>query len=102
MSAISQDRATNAPAPNAPRIEPAGVGPIVSALEEVAEDLTLPRNVRKGAQSAKAELERAGVAEDVRIASAIDRIDELANDSNLPVHGRTALWSIISQLESLS
>jgi uncharacterized protein len=27
-------------------------------------------------------------------------LDDLANDPNLPIHGRTAIWSIISRLES--
>ena len=34
-------------------------------------------------------------------ASAVYVLDDLANDANLPTHGRTAIWSIISSLESL-
>jgi uncharacterized protein (UPF0147 family) len=37
----------------------------------------------------------------MRIANAVYVLDDLANDPNLPTHGRTAIWSIISSLESL-
>jgi uncharacterized protein len=37
----------------------------------------------------------------MRVASAVYVLDDLANDPNLPTHGRTAIWSIISGLESL-
>ena len=73
----------------------------MDSLAQLADDTSVPRNVRRGAQSAKAELEKPRVALDVRIASAVYLLDDLANDPNLPTHGRTAIWSIISSLESL-
>jgi uncharacterized protein len=79
----------------------AGLEAMLASLGELAEDLSVPKNVRRGALAAKAELERRGTAADVRIASAVYRLDELANDPNLPTHGRTAIWSLISRLESL-
>jgi hypothetical protein len=74
---------------------------IVATLEELADDASVPRNIRRGAQSAKGELSKPRVALDMRIASAVHVLDDLANDPNLPTHGRTAIWSIISSLESL-
>jgi uncharacterized protein (UPF0147 family) len=73
---------------------------IVEALDELVEDPSVPRNIRRGAQSAKDELAKPRVALDVRIASAVYVLDDLANDPNLPTHGRTTIWSIISSLES--
>ena len=78
----------------------AALSRIVSALGQLAEDGSVPRNVRRGAQSAKEELGRARVALDMRISSAVSVLDELANDPNLPTHGRTAIWTIISSLEA--
>jgi uncharacterized protein len=78
-----------------------GLSRIVESLAQLAEDSSVPRNVRRGAQSAKDELAKPRVALDVRIASAVYVLDDLANDPNLPTHGRTAIWSIISSLESL-
>ncbi len=74
---------------------------IAQSLTALSEDGSVPRNIRRGAQSARDELLKATVALDVRVASAVYVLDDLANDSNLPTHGRTAIWSIISNLESL-
>jgi len=89
--------------PPAPRSggKPSGLERIVAALTELADDALVPRNVRRGAQSAKDELSKPRAALDMRIASAVTVLDDLANDPNLPTHGRTAIWSIISSLESL-
>ena len=73
----------------------------VRSLVELADDASVPRNVRRGALVAKDELGRANVPLDVRVASAVYTLDDLANDPNLPIHGRTTIWSIISSLESL-
>ncbi len=74
---------------------------IVDSLVQLEDDVSVPRNIRRGAQNAKDELSKPRVALDVRIASAVYVLDDLANDPNLPTHGRTAIWSIISNLESL-
>ena len=74
---------------------------VVEALTQLADDTSVPRNVRRGAQAAKEELGKPGIAMDVRLASAVYVLDDLANDPNLPTHGRTAIWSIMSSLESL-
>jgi uncharacterized protein (UPF0147 family) len=74
---------------------------VYESLAELADDSSVPRNIRRGAQSARDELSKPRVALDVRIASAVYTLDDLANDPNLPTHGRTAIWSIISSLESI-
>jgi len=73
----------------------------LEALSQLAEDASVPRNIRRGAQSAHDAVVRSRAALDVRIASAVSALDELANAPNLPSHGRTALWSVLSSLESL-
>jgi uncharacterized protein (UPF0147 family) len=74
---------------------------IIESLNQLAEDGSVPRNVRRGAQSAREELSKERTALDLRVASAVYVLDDLANDPNLPTHGRTAIWTIISNLESL-
>jgi hypothetical protein len=73
---------------------------IIDSLDQLADDSSVPRNIRRGAASAKGELGKPRVALDMRIASAVYVLDDLANDPNIPTHGRTAIWSIISHLES--
>ncbi len=86
-------------APADPRLD--RVRGILESLGALADDGSVPRNVRRGAQSAREELAKPRVALDVRISSAVQVLDELANDPNLPNYGRTAIWSIISDLESV-
>ena len=92
--------ATTAPstAPADPKVE--RLQRIVETLAQLSDDGSVPRNVRRGAQSAREELVKARVPLDVRIASAVYVLDDLANDPNIPTHGRTAIWSIVSSLES--
>ena len=75
--------------------------PIFDTLGQLAEDGSVPRNIRRGAQAARDELAKPNVPLDVRVAGAVYLLDDLANDPNLPTHGRTAIWSVISSLESL-
>ncbi|HTY46299.1 MAG TPA: UPF0147 family protein [Methanomassiliicoccales archaeon] len=74
---------------------------IIDVLDQLSEDNSVPRNIRRGATSAKERLMQNKEALDVRAASAIFILDELANDPNIPLHGRTLIWNIISQLETI-
>ncbi len=74
---------------------------VMDVLDMLAEDTSVPRNIRRGATEAKDLLLKEEDALDVRVASAIFMMDELANDPNIPLHGRTLIWNIISQLETI-
>ena len=74
---------------------------IIVVLEQLAEDTSVPRNIRRGAVECKERLQNRSEALDVRTASAIFKLDEMANDPNIPLHGRTLIWNIISQLEQV-
>ena len=76
------------------------MGQILEVLDQLAEDTSVPRNIRRGATEAKAKLEM-NVALDVRVAGAIGKLDDLANDPNIPMHGRTIIYRIITELENL-
>lgn len=74
---------------------------VLEVLGQLAEDTSVPRNIRRGALHARDLLVKTDEALDVRAASAIFILDELANDPNIPLHGRTLIWNIISQLETI-
>jgi len=74
---------------------------IMGVLDQLAEDTSVPRNIRRGATEAKDRLLRKDEALDVRVAGANFILDELANDPNIPLHGRTLIWNIMSQLETV-
>ncbi len=74
---------------------------VLEVLDQLASDTSVPRNIRRGAVESKELLLNNAEAMDVRAASAIFILDELANDPNIPLHGRTLIWNIISALETV-
>lgn len=80
----------------------AKVEQVCGGLDMLQEDTGVPRNIRRGAEEAKKLLLNETVAFDVRKSGAINILDDLSNDPNIPLHGRTLIYSIVSQLEPLA
>ena len=59
---------------------------VCDGLDMLNEDVSIPRNIRRGAEEVKQLLLHNSDAQDVRVATAISRLDELANDPNIPLH----------------
>lgn len=64
-------------------------------------DDVVPRNIRRSAENVKSILTNEGVAEAIKAASAISILDEISNDPNIPLHTRTLIWNVASQLETI-
>jgi len=75
---------------------------VCDGLNMLHEDNSIPRNIRRGAEEIKNALINSPDPLDVRVASATSRLDELANDPNIPLHGRTLIWNIMSRLEEIA
>jgi uncharacterized protein (UPF0147 family) len=75
---------------------------ICDGLNMISEDNSIPRNIRRGAEEVKQILLKPDDPIDLRVASATSKLDELANDPNIPLHGRTLIWNIMSRLEELA
>ena len=74
---------------------------ILEFLDQLSEDTSIPRNIRRSATNAKELLLKIKDPLDVRAASAVFMLEDIANDPNLPLHGRTLIWNLISSLETL-
>ena len=75
---------------------------ICDGFNILSEDNSIPRNIRRGAEEVKQMLLSSSDPIDLRVASATSILDELANDPNIPLHGRTLIWNIMSRLEELA
>jgi len=75
---------------------------ICDGLNMLSEDNSIPRNIRRGAENVKQILIKNIDPIDLRVATAVSTLDELANDPNIPLHGRTLIWNIMSRLEELA
>ncbi|MDD4253828.1 MAG: UPF0147 family protein [Methanofollis sp.] len=73
----------------------------IQMLQHISEDNTIPRNIRRVADETKALLMNEEKSIGFRAAEAISTIDEISNDPNMPVHARTRIWELVSQLESI-
>jgi uncharacterized protein (UPF0147 family) len=73
----------------------------VEVLERIMSDDAVPRNIRRSAENVKGILQDGSLNEAVRAASAISILDEISNDPNIPLHTRTLIWNVASQLETV-
>jgi uncharacterized protein len=73
----------------------------IQMLQQIMEDGTIPRNIRRVADETRAVLMDASKPIGLRAATAISKIDEVSNDPNMPVHARTRIWELVSQLETV-
>jgi len=74
----------------------------VAALGQIIDDGSVPRNIRRAADRARAVLVDTHTSPVVRAASAMSILDEVSDDPNIPLHTRTLIWGIASQLEGVS
>jgi uncharacterized protein (UPF0147 family) len=73
----------------------------IQMLQHIMEDSTIPRNIRRVADETRAVLMDTSKGLGLRAATAISMIDEVSNDPNMPVHARTRIWELVSQLETV-
>jgi len=67
-------------------------------LDRIVNDRTVPRNIRKAAEDSKAVL-NSDKGPEVKISTAINTLDEIINDPNMPMYTRTQIWNVVSILE---
>jgi len=68
-------------------------------LSFISEDRTTPRNIRRAAKEAFDLLEVTDQSQAVRAAQAINILDDISQDPNMPPYTRTRIWNIVSILE---
>lgn len=69
-------------------------------MENITGDNSVPRNIKKAVDEAKAYIFGEGKTE-VKFTRAVYILDEILNDINMPFHTRTEIMSVISELERL-
>ncbi len=74
---------------------------VTSFLDDLIRDNSVPRNVRATLSFAKDKLTEPGEELGTRISGAVYALDEVSNDINIPMHARTMVWNILSELEAL-
>jgi len=73
---------------------------IIGIINSVADDNTLPRNIRKALAEAGDHL-RSDEESIVKVGAAVYVMEGLTEDINMPPHARTQIWNILSVLETI-
>jgi len=73
----------------------------IEVLDRIVNDDSVPRNIRRTADNMKNILSNEKEPPSVRAALVISRLDEIGNDPNVPIHTRTLIWGLSSQLETI-
>lgn len=70
-------------------------------LEQISEDTTTPRNIRRAAKESIDALQVTGYTPAVRASNVISILDEILQDPNMPPYTRVKLWNVMSILEAI-
>jgi hypothetical protein len=74
---------------------------IIQLIQQIADDKTVPRNIRTKCEDSVNVLKDEKQGTDIRINTVISTMDEVSNDPNIPMYTRTQIWNIVSALESM-
>ncbi len=77
------------------------VSTLVQMLETLEEDTSIPKNVRFSITKAKDKLKDVNKDANTALTTSIHALEEVVNDINMPMHGRTVVWNLLSELEIL-
>lgn len=73
----------------------------LEVLERILLDGSVPRNIRRSVDNIKTILSRQDESPAIRAALSIAILEEISNDPNIPLHTRTLIWNLASQLETI-
>ncbi|MDD5616048.1 MAG: UPF0147 family protein [Candidatus Methanoperedens sp.] len=73
----------------------------IGVLDRIINDDSVPRNIRRNAESMKNTLSNEKDTPSTRAAMVVSRLDDIGNDPNVPLHTRTLIWGMSSQLETI-
>lgn len=74
---------------------------ILDLIVQLQEDDYVPRNVKLRLVSACTALKCQEKSISLRIDESLQELDEISEDSNIPVYTRTQIWNIVSKLEDI-
>lgn len=77
------------------------VNEVISRIDSVLNDNSVPRNIKRAAEEAKRVLNGPGKDLGMKKNESIYILSEVSDDPNLPMQGRTKVWGILSALEAL-
>ncbi len=72
---------------------------LVESLSLIEQDLTVPKNVRTKIKNAMAALQEKSEDSKIMANRALQELDEISDDPNIPGYVRPQIWNVVSMLE---
>ena len=73
---------------------------VADEIERVVDDDSVPQNIRDSLREALGHLRDTDRGTSERAAGAMNVLNEVSNDPNLPTHIRTIIWNVSGELET--
>lgn len=74
---------------------------LVETLSQIEQDDCVPKNVRTRLQNAMAALQENTKDNKINANKALQELDEVSDDANVPSYIRTQIWNVCSMLEGV-
>ncbi len=74
---------------------------LVETLSQIEQDDCVPKNVRTRLQNAMAALQENTKDNKINANKALQELDEVSDDANVPSYIRTQIWNVCSMLEGI-
>jgi len=74
---------------------------IIPLIQQIANDRTVPRNIRTKCEDSIKILQNEREDLAVRVNTVVSTMDDISNDPNVPTYTRIQIWNIVSTLESV-
>ena len=74
---------------------------LIEELTMILEDNAIPKNIRLKVTTAIATLQDEGKECSIRANKALQELDDISDDPNIPSYIRPQIWNIVSQLEAI-
>ncbi len=74
---------------------------LIAALEQIEQDLSVPKNVRMKVKGAMDTLMNQDVDLKLKANKALQELDDISNDLNVPSYVWPQIWNVVSMLEGL-
>ncbi len=78
------------------------VGEVIEVISEIKDDGSVPKNIKQILNEIKDSFENSESELKLTVDAAMQKLEELAINPNVPSHTRTQIWNMTSVLEDLN
>jgi len=74
---------------------------VIQEMDETLSDPSTPARIKRALEKISTDLKEKNPDTAIKVTTAIYELEEVVDDINIPMHSKTMLWDLISDLESI-